>query len=145
MLKLMTARCLSSARSPRVSIIVPCYNYGHFLLGCVDSLLSQRSVEVGILIIDDASPDGSGSVAEALAATDPRISVIRHKYNRGHIATYNEGLDHVDGDYTVLLSADDLLPHGALTRAVALLEANASVGLAYGYPVNFSEIGRAHG
>ena len=138
MLKLMTARCLSSARYPRVSIIVPCYNYGHFLLGCVDSLLSQRSVEVGILIIDDASPDGSGSVAEALAATDPRISVIRHKYNRGHIATYNEGLDHVDGDYTVLLSADDLLPHGALTRAVALLEANASVGLAYGYPVNFS-------
>jgi glycosyltransferase involved in cell wall biosynthesis len=134
--KLMAARPMTSR--PSVSVVVPCYNYGHFLPQCIDSLLGQRSVEVEILIIDDASPDGSGDVVEALAASHPSISAVRHKRNRGHIATYNEGLDAVDGKYCMLLSADDLLPPGALGRTVALLEANPSVGLAYGHPVNFS-------
>ena len=139
MRKLMVSRPLMApAERVSVSIVVPCYNYGCFLPQCVGSLLGQQAVDVHILIIDDASPDGSGEVAEALAATDSRISTIRHKRNHGHIATFNEGLGLVDSKYVVLLSADDLLPPGALARAVALLEVNPSVGLVYGHPVNFS-------
>jgi glycosyltransferase involved in cell wall biosynthesis len=123
---------------PRVSVVVPCYNYGDFLPQCVDSLVSQRSVHVEILIVDDASPDGSGDVADALAAVYQSVSVIRHRRNMGHIATYNEGLDAVAGEYSVLISADDMLPLGALARATALLEENPAVGLAYGHPVNFT-------
>jgi hypothetical protein len=121
-----------------VSVVVPCYNYGHFLPSCVASILEQPGVDVDVLIIDDASPDGSGEVASSLAAGDRRISVIRHEQNRGHIATYNEGLSQIKGDYAVLLSADDLLTPGALSRAVALMEAHPSVGLVYGSAINFS-------
>lgn len=135
--KLMLARGLANG-APRVSVVIPCYNYGRFLPDCIKSVISQRSVETNILVIDDASPDGSGDIAEALAAGNPRVSVIRHKNNLGHIATYNEGLQNVNGKYVVVLSADDLLPSGALARSVALLEANTSVGLAYGHPINFS-------
>lgn len=42
-----------------------------------------------------------------IAAADDRVRAICHDRNRGHIATYNEGLSQVDGDYVVLLSADD--------------------------------------
>lgn len=124
---------------PTVSVIVPCYNYGHFLPGCIDSILSQQGVEVDVLIIDDASPDGSGEVASALAERDPRITTIRHDVNCGHIATYNEGLRQIKGDYVVLLSADDLLTEGALARATDLMDAYPSVGLVYGHPLNFPE------
>jgi len=124
-----------------VSVIVPCYRYGHFLRECVSSALDQQpGVDVRLLIIDDASPDGSADVARAIAAEDPRVEVIVHPENRGHIATYNEGLlGWADGKYTVLLSADDRLTPGALTRATALLDAHPEVGFVYGRPVHFED------
>ena len=124
---------------PSVSVIIPCYNYGHYLPDCVASVLEQQGVRVDVLVIDDASPDGSSEVARRLAAQDARIHAICHEVNRGHIATYNEGLAQADGDYTVLLSADDLLTPGCLERATALMAENPSVGLVYGFPVNFTD------
>ncbi|MFC3501983.1 glycosyltransferase family 2 protein [Micromonospora krabiensis] len=125
-------------RRPRVSVVVPCYNYGHYLRSCVDSVLSQPGVEVDVLIVDDASPDGSASVVREIAAADDRVRAICHDRNRGHIATYNEGLSQVDGDYVVLLSADDLLTPSSLARATAVMEQHPEVGLVYGRAVAFS-------
>ena len=113
----------------RVDVIIPCYRYAHYLGAAVRSVLSQSHRDVRILIIDDASPDDTAAVAAALAAGDSRISVARHAENRGHIATYNEGLAWAEGDYVVLLSADDMLAPGALRRAVAVLEARPDVAL----------------
>jgi glycosyltransferase involved in cell wall biosynthesis len=115
-----------------VSVIVPCYNYGRFLGRCVDSVLSQEGVDVAVLVIDDASPDGSGEVAADLGRRDPRVRVVRHERNRGHIATYNEGLTWADREYLLLLSADDHLTPGALSRATRLMEAHPEVGFVYG-------------
>jgi glycosyltransferase involved in cell wall biosynthesis len=126
---------------PTVSVVVPCYNYGHFLPECVRSILEQPGVDVDVLIVDDCSPDGSADVARALAAADSRVDVIAHTENQGHIRTYNEGLARAKGDYLVLLSADDLLTPGALGRATALMEAHPEVGLVYGHPeVFFDEV-----
>jgi glycosyltransferase involved in cell wall biosynthesis len=117
----------------RVDVVVPCYNYGRFLGGCVESVLSQEGVEVRVLIIDDASADETPAVAEALADRDVRVEFRRHPANRGHIATYNEGLlGWAEADYSLLLSADDLLTPGALARAAALLHAHPEVGLTFG-------------
>lgn len=126
-----------STRRPTVTVVMPCYNYGHYLPRALGSVLGQPGVDVDVIIIDDASPDGSGTVARDLAARDERVRVILHETNRGHIATYNEGLEQVTADYVVLLSADDALPPGALKRATAVMDANPSVGFAYGYPVVF--------
>jgi glycosyltransferase involved in cell wall biosynthesis len=124
-----------------VSVVIPCYRYGHFLADCVRSVLDQQpGVDVRVLIIDDASPDDSAERARELAAADSRISVVVHETNKRHIATYNEGLlDWADGDYCVLLSADDRLTPGALVRATALLDANPAVGFVYGHPLTFQD------
>jgi glycosyltransferase involved in cell wall biosynthesis len=122
-----------------VSVVIPCYNYGHFLREAIGSALEEQpGVDVRVLVIDDASPDGSAEVARAIAAENPRVEVAVHPANRGHIATYNEGLlDWADGDYTVLLSADDRLTPGSLSRAAALLDAHPEVGFTYGHPLKF--------
>jgi glycosyltransferase involved in cell wall biosynthesis len=126
-----------------VSVVIPCYNYGKFLPECVGSVLNdQPGVDVRVLVIDDASPDGSAQVAKQLAADEPRVEVISHAENAGHIATYNQGLlDWADGDYAVLLSADDRLTPGSLSRACALLDAHPEVGFAYGHPLHFTDPG----
>jgi glycosyltransferase involved in cell wall biosynthesis len=118
-----------------VSVIIPCYKYGHFLEECVASVLDdQEGIDVRVLIIDDASPDNSAEVAEKIAAREPRVEVTVHPTNRGNIATFNEGLiDWADGDYCILLSADDRLTPGALRRAADLLDANPGVGFVYGH------------
>jgi glycosyltransferase involved in cell wall biosynthesis len=125
------------AAPPRVSVVIPCYNYGRFLPDCVRSVLDQPGVDVDVLVVDDASPDNSGEVARRIAATDPRVRVREHAVNRGHIATYNDGLASVTGDYLVLLSADDLLTPGSLARSAALLAANPGVGMVYGHSTRF--------
>ena len=129
-----------SATRPTVSVVIPCYRYGRFLLECVQSVLEQEGVDLRVLIIDDASPDDSGEVAARLAAADDRVEVRRHPQNRGHIATYNEGLlDWAQGEYSILLSADDLLTPGSVARAAALLEANPRVGFVYGHALRWED------
>lgn len=122
-----------------IQVIIPCYNYARYLRSCVDSVLSQDGVEVSVLIIDDCSSDNSLEVCRELANADKRVSFIRHEINRGHIATYNEGLELASSDYLVLLSADDLLTPGALHRAAEVLDRNPSVGFVYGHAVTFSD------
>lgn len=124
---------------PSVSVVIPCYDYGHFLPLAVGSALDQADLDIEVLIVDDASPDGSALTAQQIARADPRVDVLAHEVNRGHIATYNAGLAKAKGDYVVLLSADDALPRNALTRSVALMEAHRGVGLVYGWPQNFTD------
>lgn len=134
--RIRPAQALGS--SPRVSVVIPCYNYGHYLRECVRSVTqAQPGIELEVIIVDDASTDDSAAIAAALQAEDPRIKLIRHAHNRGHIETFNEGLWAATGEFILLLSADDLATPGALTRAAALLEAEPSVGMVYGTAVHF--------
>jgi glycosyltransferase involved in cell wall biosynthesis len=116
-----------------VDVVVPCYNYAHYLKGCVDSLLSQRGVDVRVLIIDDASRDHTPAVAEQLAAMDQRVSYVRNQVNIGLVGTANKGvMGWATAEYVVLLSADDALTQGSLARATTLLDARPDVALFYG-------------
>jgi glycosyltransferase involved in cell wall biosynthesis len=60
-----------------VSVVIPCYNYGHFLAEAVRSVLDdQEGVDVRVLIIDDASPDGSAEVARLVDLRQRRPFVL---------------------------------------------------------------------
>lgn len=124
--------------SPGVDVIVPCYNYGRYLRECTQSVLQETGLPVRVLIIDDASTDDSAAMARAIAAEDPRVEVVVHPQNRGHIATYNEGIAWLRAPYMLLLSADDLVAPGALARAVALMETHPAVAFVYGQAIRFT-------
>jgi glycosyltransferase involved in cell wall biosynthesis len=124
---------------PSIDVIVPCYNYGRFLRACIGSVLGQLGCEMRVLIIDDASTDDSLAIARALAAEDQRVQVLAHEKNCGHIATYNEGIEWLSADYTLLLSSDDMVAPGAFARSLGLMEADPSIGFVYGTSVRLSE------
>jgi glycosyltransferase involved in cell wall biosynthesis len=134
--------CRRDGTLARVDVIIPCYNYGRFLDQCVNSVLGQVGVDVRILVIDDASPDNTAEVAGALARENPRITVIRHSTNKGHINTYNEGIEWASADYMLLLSADDYLLSGALSRATDLMDAHPEVGFSFGNAIELSDSGK---
>jgi glycosyltransferase involved in cell wall biosynthesis len=125
---------------PRVSVVIPCYKYGSYLAGAVRSAIDEQpGVDVDVCIVDDASPDDSGAIADRIAEADPRVRVLHHEVNRGHLRTYNDGIAAVSGKYVVLLSADDLLAPGSLARSTALMEAHPTVGLTYGFVNVFND------
>lgn len=124
-------RTAAGRRLPTVSVIVPCYQYAGFLPRCVRSVLDQADVSVRVLVIDDCSTDDTPAVAARLAE-DPRVEVRRHPVNRGHIATYNEGLAWADSDYVALVSADDIVAPGAFSRAATIMGNARRVGMVYG-------------
>lgn len=115
-----------------MSVVVPCYRYGHYVAQCVKSLLTNTSVELDVLVIDDASPDDSWGTVQDLPRLDSRVRVERHEQNAGLIATANEGIAQARGDYFVLLSADDSLAPGWLDRGVAALERHPDASFTLG-------------
>jgi glycosyltransferase involved in cell wall biosynthesis len=124
-----------------VDVIVPCYRYGHFLRACVESVLGQSIENIRILIIDDASPDNTADIAADLERKDPRVTFVRHSVNKGHIATYNEGIEWASADYMLILSADDYLLPGALSRAANLMDEHSEVGFTFGNLIELSDSG----
>ena len=75
-----------------VDVVVPCYNYAKYLEFCVRSVLSQRDVNVRVLILDDVSPDNTPEVAGRLAASDGRVTYVRNEANLGLVETANKGV-----------------------------------------------------
>ncbi|MBA8878895.1 glycosyltransferase family 2 protein [Phyllobacterium myrsinacearum] len=122
-----------------VDVVIPNYNYGRYLRGCIDSIRSQPVEELRILVIDNASTDESVAIARELAKTDPRIELLLRAENRGAHASFNDGIDWARSDYFLILCSDDYLAPGALPRALALMETHPDVHLTHGKTLFLAE------
>lgn len=111
----------SSTDPPTVSVVIPVYNRAHLLAEAVDSVLAQHGVAVEVVVVNDGSTDASGSVADHLAATDPRVRAI-HQDNAGPAAARNAGAALATGRYVTFVDSDDLIPPGRLAEQVAAVE-----------------------
>ena len=97
-------------KSPSVSILIPAYNAAPFLSRSVASVLGQTFDDFEIIIVDDGSTDGTGEIADKMAAEEPHIKVV-HQENRGLAEARRSGIEAATADYICHLDADDeLLP-----------------------------------
>lgn len=98
-----------------ISIIVPIYKVEEYLHRCVDSLLGQTYGDFELILVDDGSPDGCGSICDAYAAADSRVRVI-HKPNGGLSDARNAGMDIAAGEYIAFVDSDDWVAPEYLER-----------------------------
>lgn len=104
-----------------VSVIVPVYNTEKYLSACLDSILNQTYTNMQIILVNDGSTDGSGSILDEYKEKDPRIIVI-HKENGGVSSARNEGLRHVQGKYIFFIDSDDTVDPRYIELLLAPLE-----------------------
>lgn len=97
----------ADARQAKVSVIMPVYRAAATLPFALRGLRAQTWDNLEILVVDDCSPDNTVAVAEAIAAEDPRVRVIRQSANRGSYAARNAGLAGATGDFITTHDADD--------------------------------------
>jgi glycosyltransferase involved in cell wall biosynthesis len=115
----------------RVSIVIPCYNYGHYLPQTLESVLRQTYAHWECIVVDDGSTDNTRAVAAHYVRADARFRYF-HQANKGPNAARNAGLSQCTGGYLQFLDADDLLEERKLERHVAFLEAHPEADLVYG-------------
>jgi hypothetical protein len=124
--------------APLVSVCIPARNHARFVREAVESALCQ-GVELEVLVHDDASADGTASVAESIG--DRRVRVLRHRAPLGVAGNRNSLLSSARGRYLAWLDADDAYTAGGLERQVELLEASPNVALVHGAPEIVDEDG----
>jgi glycosyltransferase involved in cell wall biosynthesis len=100
----------------RVSVVIPCHNYGRSLGAAVESVAAQEDPDWEVVIVDDGSTDSTGSVAEEWQSAHPdRIHCVRQD-NAGPGAARNHGARRSSGEWLLFFDADNVLLPGALRR-----------------------------
>lgn len=107
---------------PLVSVVCLCYNQQQFVREAVESVLNQRYPNVQLIVVDDASTDGSASVIQELKREYPSIEILLLERNLGNCAAFNRGLALAKGKYVIDLAADDVLFSNRIAMGVERLE-----------------------
>lgn len=116
---------------PKVSVIVPNYNHARFLACRLDSIIGQTFTDFEVIILDDASTDGSAQVIADFSKKWP-ARVIMNEHNTGNpFKQWNRGVGESQGEFIWIAETDDNANPDLLERLVSVLEANPNVGLAY--------------
>ena len=116
---------------PKISVLIPTYNYARFLPEAIESVLAQEYRDFELLIVDDCSADATAAVVQPFCARDPRVRFSANAANLGMVNNWNHCLQEARGEYIKFLFGDDRLCHpGALGKMVALLERHPSATLA---------------
>ena len=111
--------------TPRVSVVIPCYNLGRFLPEALDSVFDQTLQDFEILIVDDGSTDAE--TRDVLAGLERPGTEVIHCEHRGLPGARNVGIRKARGEYICALDADDCLNSRWLELATELLDRDPDV------------------
>lgn len=119
-------------RRPKVTIIVTAYKLADYLERALTSVTNQTSKDWECIVVDDASPDACGKIADDYAALDDRFTVIHNAKNLHLSGARNVALAQARGEYILPLDADDQLSPPAVEVLSAALDKDKRIHIAYG-------------
>lgn len=111
---------------------MPVYKVENYLRAAVESLLKQTFTDYEIILVDDASPDASGAIADALAQEHACVRVIHKPQNEGLSMARNTGVEQVTGRYVMFMDSDDTVEPTLFADVVASLEKNPAQVVVFG-------------
>lgn len=95
-------------KSTNISVIIPCYNVGEYLIDCLESLVNQTVVPLEIICIDDGSTDNTLEILKYYAEHYSFLKIISQK-NLGVSEARNCGYEYSKGDYILFVDSDDIV------------------------------------
>jgi glycosyltransferase involved in cell wall biosynthesis len=113
--------------TPLVSICIPTYNGRAFLRQCLESALAQTIVDFEVVVLDDASQDGSLEIAEEYALRDPRVRLYRNTENLGSVKNRNRCIELARGEWIKLLFQDNYLEPRCVASMLGALQPGVSL------------------
>lgn len=113
---------------PKVSIITPSFNQGHFIEASIQSVLAQDYPNIEYILVDGGSKDES---VEIIQKYQDRVAWWVSETDKGHADALNKGFSHASGEILAWLNSDDIYFPGAVSEAVAFLREHPQTGMVY--------------
>ncbi|MDD5559392.1 glycosyltransferase [Candidatus Methylomirabilis sp.] len=128
--------------SPRVTVLIPVYNRERYVATAIESILAQSFIDFELLLIDDASTDGSVEILRTYT-TDSRVRLVCNEQNLGIPRTRNRGIDLARGEYIAMLDSDDWAYPRRLEKQVAFLDRHKDFAVVGAWATEMDENGRS--
>lgn len=119
--------------NPKVSVLIPAYNYAQYLPEAIDSVLAQTYVDFELIVVDNCSTDNTEEIVNKYAKNDARVKFVQNQENIGMYRNYNQALLYASGEYIKFLNADDKLAPTLLEKFVSILENNHDISIVTSY------------
>lgn len=113
-----------------VSILIPVYNREKYLAECIQSALDQTWQQIEVIVVDNASTDGTWAICQDFARKDSRVRIFRNDTNIGPVRNWLRCMDEATGTYGKILFSDDLMSPEFLMRTLPYL-ADDNVGFIF--------------
>lgn len=124
---------MAAPGSPRLSVCIPNYNHGRYLAEAIDSVCRQSYPAHEVLVLDDCSTDDSIDVVKACMTRYANLRYCQYpEKSADWLQAMTERLPMLNGDYVLLLGADDYLYPGFFTKAAAAIDQHPQVGAVFG-------------
>jgi glycosyltransferase involved in cell wall biosynthesis len=120
-------KTVTKKKDPLVSVIIPTYNYAHYLPKAIKSCLDQSYKNLQIIVIDDGSTDNTREVVEGFG----KDIVYVHQDNSGVSAARNNGLKLASGEFIAFLDADDYLIEDSIAARLQILLDRDDIGFVF--------------
>lgn len=95
--------------APQVSILIPVYNREKYIANCIQSALSQTFPNFEIIIVDNASDDGTWEICQQYAVLDSRVRIFRNDSNIGPVHNWIRCTQESKAEFSKILFSDDML------------------------------------
>jgi glycosyltransferase involved in cell wall biosynthesis len=115
---------------PQVSILIPAYNRKPFIADCIQSALDQTFTDFEVVVVDNASDDGTWETCKQFALLDTRVRVFRNNTNIGPVRNWQRCIEEARGEFSKILFSDDLLEPNCLNELISGFQW-PDVGLVY--------------
>lgn len=115
---------------PVVSILIPVFNRKEYIAECIESAINQTFTDIEIIIVDNASKDGTWEICQHYAAIDPRIKIFQNESNIGPVRNWMRCANEASGEFSKILFSDDLLMSNCLEEMIQKIS-NIKVSFVY--------------
>ena len=99
--------------SIKISIIIPVFNCANYIERCLKSIISQKSNEIEVIIVNDGSTDKTSEICDIYSSNNSYITTF-HQINKGVSSARNLGIEKANGEWVFFVDADDYLPENAI-------------------------------
>ncbi|MGE3728108.1 MAG: glycosyltransferase family 2 protein, partial [Candidatus Sericytochromatia bacterium] len=136
-----TQTAAQQGQKPKISVVVPCYNFAAFVEEAAQSILNQTFLNWEMILVNDGSTDQTAQICRELIAGFPDRAIwLLDQPNAGQPAiTINNGIERACGEYIQVLSGDDWLSPNFLASSAQILDNYPNLSIAYGYQQNFGK------
>jgi len=117
------------SQAPAFSVLMPCFNAGPYLEAAISSIVLQSFKDWEMIIVDDASTDGSVALAKQWAGREHRIRIVENSLNKGQTRCLNQGLSECRGRWVARQDADDVSHPLRLARQFEVLSSRPEIVL----------------